>query len=446
MLTWTERARAGYHAAVSVQVSKGFEYAQASNVIVVDDDTSQVSVRLKRIFDLSRERWYSGDTHVHFVSSFGGLREAAAEGIGVVNLLLSQWGSLFSNFEDFVGRPVVSSDNRTVLYASQENREHVLGHLSLLGLKQPIMPWCTGGAAEAEMGSGLEVTLSHWADRCHEQGGTVVVPHFQAPNGELAVLLATGRADALEMLEFQERTYLDYYRYLNAGFRVPLAGGTDKMSNDVPIGLCRTYARLGSDEDFNFDTWCAALKAGRSYMTSGPLLDLEVEGAEIGDTVYLPEQGGTISVNASARSIFPMFRMELVLRGDVIAASESISGTNQLSLREEVVIDGPGWICVRVGGGADDLTLHRDEWRRAIMAHSSPVYIACGERRHMADRVALEYAVQLVERGRSYATQFALTDLGADVRHHHGGDHLSFLSAPFGEARAELDRRLASSH
>jgi hypothetical protein len=27
--------------------------------------------------------------------------------------------------------------------------------------------------------------------------------------------------------------------------RVPLAGGTDKMSNGVPIGLSRTYARLG---------------------------------------------------------------------------------------------------------------------------------------------------------------------------------------------------------
>jgi hypothetical protein len=102
--------------------------------------------------------------------------------------------------------------------------------------------------------------------------------------------------------------YLHYYRYLNAGFRLPIAGGTDKMSNGVPIGLSRTYARLGPDDDFGYDAWCAALRAGRSYMTSGPLLGLSVNGANIGDTVRLPDSGGTVAVEATAVSIFPMFR------------------------------------------------------------------------------------------------------------------------------------------
>ena len=34
------------------------------------------------------------------------------------------------------------------------------------------------------------------------------------------------------------------YQYLNYGYRLPLVGGTDKMSGDVPVGLYRTYARL----------------------------------------------------------------------------------------------------------------------------------------------------------------------------------------------------------
>lgn len=428
---------------VHAQVSRGFEYAPINELITIDDDTRELTVRIKQVHDPARDGWYSGDSHVHFVSSFGGLREAAAEGVSVVNLLLSQWGSLYTNTEEFLGRPVTSDDGRTILYAAQENRQHFLGHLSLLGLKESVLPWCTDGPAEAEMGGGLETTLSDWADRCHAQGGTVVVPHFPGPLGEAATLIATGRADAVEFLEHQERAFPEYYRYLNAGFRVPVAGGTDKMSNDVPIGLSRSYVRLREGEGLTFEAWCAALRAGRSYMSSGPLLEFHVDDAGIGDTVRLPDHGGTVTVQARARSIFPMFRMELVHCGRVIASSENPVGARELHFTESVWVDSPGWLCLRVGGGGPDhLTRHRDEWQRAIMAHTSPIYLACGERARMSDREALAYTLGLVERGRSYVTGLASLDRGHDVLHHHGGDHQEFLVAPFDQARRTLEHRL----
>ena len=43
------------------------------------------------------------------------------------------------------------------------------------------MPWCSDGPGEAELGGTLETTLSHWADACHEQGGTVVHPAPSEP-------------------------------------------------------------------------------------------------------------------------------------------------------------------------------------------------------------------------------------------------------------------------
>ena len=59
--------------------------------------------------------------------------------------------------------------------------------------------------------------------------------------------------------------HAEYYRYLNGGYRLPLVGGTDKMSSEVPVGLYRTYANLG-DEPFSFDAWTPArsARAGRS--------------------------------------------------------------------------------------------------------------------------------------------------------------------------------------
>src|SRR5581483_11847112 len=142
------------------------------------------TLHLKRNDNLNAERYFSGDTHVHFLSTQGCHFEAAAEDLDVVNLLLSQWGRFFTNTEEFTGHPAVSADGSTIVYAGQENRQHMLGHLTLLGLKKQIMPWCTGGPDEAELGGSLETTLCHWADECHRQGGTVILPHLPIPNGE----------------------------------------------------------------------------------------------------------------------------------------------------------------------------------------------------------------------------------------------------------------------
>ena len=182
-----------------------------------------------------------------------------------MNVLASQWGHLFTNTEDFIGRPRVSDDGRTIVYVSQENRQHFLGHLTLLGLKEAIMPWCSDGPGEAEAGGSLEIALSHWADATHAQGGHVVIPHLPSPNGEPATLIATGRVDAVEMLRQQPFPHMEYYRYLNGGYRLPLAGGTDKMSADVPVGLYRTYVRLPEGESFDYDAWCRNMAAGRTY-------------------------------------------------------------------------------------------------------------------------------------------------------------------------------------
>ena len=100
------------------------------------------------------------------------------------------------------------------------------------------------------MGSWQETTLSDWADVAHEQGATVVIPHFPQPNGEPATLIATGRADAIEMVVQRRAMSSTWYRYLNGGYPLPLVGGTDKMSSDMPVGLYRTYAYLG-DEPFS---------------------------------------------------------------------------------------------------------------------------------------------------------------------------------------------------
>src|SRR6266568_4056063 len=115
-----------------------------------------------------------------------------------------------------------------------------------------------------------------------------------------------GRCDAVEFLRHGAEypwsggmySHMEYYRYLNGGYRLPLVGGTDKMTSDVPVGLYRTYVSIPPDQDFTHETWCANLAAGRTFMSGGPIISLSVDGHTIGDTVRLGGNGGTVEVEA----------------------------------------------------------------------------------------------------------------------------------------------------
>jgi hypothetical protein len=437
---------------VLVDVARGFEYEPLRTRVTIAPGQQELTLRLKRWCNMNARRWFSGDTHVHFLSTQGSHTEAQGEDLNVVNLLLSQWGHLFTNTEEFTGAPGVSRDGRTIVYASQENRQHMLGHLTLLGLKKPVMPWCTDGPSEAEMGGTLEVTMSDWADRCHAQGGTVILPHLPNPNGEPAALIATGRVDAMEFLRHgadqpwmrSMYNHLEYYRYLNGGYRLPLVGGTDKMSSDVPVGLYRTYVYIPPEQNFTYETWCANLAAGRTFMSGGPIISFSVDGHAIGDTAHLSGNGGTVEVEAWAESIFPIHTLEIVQQGRVVAATEDRAGARRLELKTRIKVDGHTWLAARVSGpGYTKPTLHHDVWRRGVMAHTSPVYVACGDDWRLFDQETAQYMLTLIDGSLTYIRELSPRAQPGTVTHHHGEeDHEAYLERPFLEARAAIHRRM----
>jgi hypothetical protein len=427
---------------VIVDVARGFEVEPLRRQIRIEPGQRELVLRLRRMTSMNERGWYSGDSHVHFLSAQGALTEQQGEDLNVVNLLQSQWGSLFTNTEDFIGAPHATPDGRYVTYVSQENRQHFLGHLVLWGLRRPIMPWCTDGLAEAEVGGSLEVTESEWADRCHEQGGTVVIPHFPRPNGEPAVLVATGRADAIEMIVQRRPFHEEWYRYLNTGYRLPLVGGTDKMSSQVPVGLYRTYAQL-ADEAFDHDSWCRAVRQGRTFLSGGPLIAFTVDGHGIGDTVAISGPG-TVTVSASVESIFPVSTLEIVQNGRVIASIAEDEGARRLQLTTDIRVDGDRWLAARCGGpGHFDGLAHRDIWERRVFAHTSPVYVTTGDEWRMFDAEHARYMQAVVEGSLAYIRERSTQHRSELVSHHHGEtDHMRYLERPFLEALAMVRARL----
>lgn len=432
-----------------VDVARGFEYEPVRVRTTIVPGQRELRLSIRRWVDMNARGWYSGDTHVHFLSGQGSLLEAAGEDLNVVNLLQSQWGHLFTSTEEFTGGPMWTADHRHVVWVSQENREHILGHLGLLGLKRPVMPWATGGPGEGELGGGLETTESRWADAAHEQGATVVLAHFPTPNAEAPVMVATGRADAVEMYDQLDFEHLEYYRYLDDGYRLPLVAGTDKMASGVPVGLYRTYAQLESGVEFTFETWTAAVRAGRTFITSGPMIELSVNGQPVGTTLHV-SAGDVLEVECNASSVLPMHTLQLIERGRVVGEvsvdDQSAAGSTApagpvrtLRLRTTLPVTGPTWLAARCGGPDYQPLRHHDEQRRGIMAHTSPVYVAIDEHYRLRDPRTSDYMLSVIAAAREYLRAGSPQYPDGTVSHHHGrADHLAFLEEPFLEAERRI--------
>ncbi|MGH2465613.1 MAG: CehA/McbA family metallohydrolase, partial [Candidatus Limnocylindrales bacterium] len=301
--------------------------------------------------------------------------QAAAEDVDLVNLLAAQWGDLFTNVADQPFGSLADPTGRRIIVMGTENRQNMLGHLALLGAHRPVSPLASGGPPEGRMAGALSVLLADWADRCRAAGGLVVAAHFPLPYAEIAADIVAGKIDALETQALapglDDPAVLEWYRFLNLGYRLPLVAGTDKMSAEVPVGAVRTYGHLLNDDALSFETWAAAVRAGRTFVTSGPVIELAVDGHEPGALIALPT-AGRLEVIVRARAAQPVITdLELVINGRVVAATGDRAGTGELHLHEEVAVAGGAWIAARSRSAAEI----RSAFTTSMAAHTSPVYV-----------------------------------------------------------------------
>ncbi len=316
---------------VYVEVSKGFEIRPVRQVIEITPETEEVVIAIEKVLPWREAGWVTADTHVHFLSPMTALLEGAGEGVNIVNLLASQWGELMTNVGDFDGRNTwgareTGGDGEYLVRVGTENRQHVLGHISLLGYRGRIItPMTTGGPDESALGDAIDVLLTEWARQCHRQGGLVVLPHFPNPRAEHAASIVHGDIDAVEMTSWGDLysgidpySLADWYRYLNCGYLVAAVGGTDKMTAMTAVGAVRTYARLRPDEPFTYENWLAAVRRAETFVTYGPLLDFAVDGWPMGSRIAMSASGGTVDVTWQAASVtVPMTRVELIVNGEI---------------------------------------------------------------------------------------------------------------------------------
>ncbi len=365
---------------VYVEVSKGFEIRPVRQIVEVRPDTHEIIIEIERVLPWRERGWVTADTHVHFLSPVSALLEGSAEGVNIINLLASQWGELMTNVGDFDGATTwgargAGGDGEYMVRVGTENRQHVLGHISLLGYQGPIIvPMTTGGPDESALGDPIDVLLTEWARQCKQQGGLVVLPHFPNPRAEHAASIVSGDIDAVEMTAWgnlyggiDPYSLSDWYRYLNCGYMVAAVGGTDKMTANTAVGTVRTYARISRQQTFTYERWMDAVRRAETFVTYGPLLEFAVDGLPMGSHIDMTANGGTVDVTWQVASVtVPMSRVELIVNGEVRegAAVAPDQGSGHWTVR----VGKSCWLALLVRGNYADKP-------EIVAAHSSPVLI-----------------------------------------------------------------------
>jgi hypothetical protein len=365
---------------IYLEISKGFEIKPIRKVFSVTPETKEITIEIEKVLPWREKGWITADTHVHFLSPNSALLEGSAEGLNIINLLASQWGELMTNVGDFDGKTTLGSkesggDGEYLVRVGTENRQHVLGHISLLGYNgDMILPMTTGGPDESAIGDPIEVLLTEWAKQCKEQQGVVILPHFPNPRLENAAAIVSGNIDGIEMTSWEDLyggispySLADWYRYLNCGYIVAAVGGTDKMSANTAVGTVRTYSKISKNREFTYDEWKKAVRNGQTFVTYGPLLNFNVDGKTMGDRIEISSKGGTLDVNWHVASVtVPITSVELIVNGEV-REKESIS-SNNVEGHWTFKAKKSCWLALLVRG-------HYEDKPEIITAHSSPVMV-----------------------------------------------------------------------
>jgi hypothetical protein len=357
---------------ITVEASRGPEFSPLRRTVTLGPGQISLRLDMQRWIDLRAEGWHPGDTRSLYLSPHAALLEGAAEDLAVVNLLALEAAGATPNLLAFSGgKPALETAGCHVV-VNTLNVHPILGAVALLNCHRVVHPLRSGAPGPDDW------ALSDWCDQCHrKKTGLVVLPDLprltpEQPQGEALAAALAGRIDAFEISRFDDpepATLADWYRLLDCGLRLPLAGGGGKDSNAVALGAVRTYARLTDGEPFSYAAWIEAIRTGRTFVTNGPLLTLHVEDQPPGAVIRLPAAGGAVRIRTEARSAAPFERVEILLNGSVLASKEASGNRQATVLETEHHLTASGWLAVRAWG--------RDRLLdgQCVYAHTSPIYL-----------------------------------------------------------------------
>lgn len=360
-----------------ISIEHGNEYVPIVQEFDVKPGDKELSKKyvLKRWIDLPALGWYSGDVHVHHPTIKPEFKQyllemAKAEDVHLVNVLEMghhkagtdamghKHGETDFKQDGFGPEFRVNKDNYWIV-SGQEDPRSRFGHIIGLNIQQLVRDSSTYDYYDLvfdnlAMQPGAVTGFAHfaWNVSWNVQNVTTGFPWW----------VTTGQIDFVELLQFLKLNTLDYYDYLNLGFRITAAAGSDFPWAST-IGEVRTLVYTG--KDFTPDSWFTALEAGHTFVTNGPALFLNVDDGMPGDELSRSKDSIVkIGAKAVSHKKIGIIDKIAVYNNDGLMVESSNHNSN-----DSLVID---------------IThkLNRSQWIAAVVyckngavAHTSPIYV-----------------------------------------------------------------------
>ena len=387
----------------SVEVERGPEWSRATGTIAAKDDaTEKRPMALKLIADLKLDGWWSGDLHIHRA-----LEEA----------------ELHAGAEDLHIAPVITWWNRTNLWASKPGPAERLRKTA-----DGRFIHSMGGEDEREGGALLYHNLSKpvaitAATREHPSPMTFLEEVRKSPGAhvdiekpfwwDVPVWASVGKADTIgiannhmcrsQMLENEAWgrprdakrlppprgnglwTQEIYYHLLNCGLRIPPSAGSASGVLPNPVGYNRVYVHVGPE--LGWEKWWEGLRAGRSFVTNGPLLLVKAAG-ELPGTVF--KGAREVELKATLVSNDRIASIEVVRDGKVerTVSPEELARTGSLGTLK---LERSGWFLVRAIA---------DEPKTFRFASTAPFYVEVGDEKRRVSRASAKFFLEWVDERR----------------------------------------------
>ncbi len=353
-----------------LSVSHGMEYVPVVQEFETPGDGTTRRVELHRWIHMANKGWYSGDVHVHHPTVTEQDRQymlsyAVAEDLHVSSML--EWshhfrdrcGNITTQYKvNGFGKNFRVHRDDYWLVSGQEDQSQIgsmWGCITALNT-EALVPYTE------ETDGFLDKFYKDW----HSSPDAVVgFPHFGSWNRDspgFTWSVTTEDIEFVELLQFMEYSTKEYYEYLNLGFKLTAAAGSDAFWGST-LGEVRTYVYTGSP--LNIDGWFANLKKGHTFITNGPVLEFTVDGKLPGSEIEKTRES-TVHVVAKVlghpKVALPESFAIVGNKGEILATTNR-EDKETLTLEFDHPIQGSQWIAA-----------HTTATNGAV-AHTTPVYI-----------------------------------------------------------------------
>ncbi len=333
------------------------------DVTITSGQVVERTLRPQRWVDMRKLGWWSGDDHVHLrILSDDDARNVMAwvkaEDVHLANIV--KMGDIYRTYfeQRGFGPAYRVVDGDYVLAPGQEcPRTHdQIGHTLAMNILAMVR--------DPERYFLYDTVF----DAVHAQGGLTGYAHVNSGmfhvHRDMSLNVPRGKVDFVEILQFNHLGTDLYYDFLNLGCKLTASAGSDVPWGGT-IGEVRAYAYLGQ-QPFNADNWFAAFGRGRTFTTSGPMIEFSVDDAVPGDELVV-RTDRKLRVRARAwgdpKRMAPV-KLEIVRLGEVIRAAESTDPKQPEATLDFTIGAGHGfWIAARARAGD------------GTSAHTTPVYV-----------------------------------------------------------------------